>query len=158
MNKCFVGAVLTLGTVLASNPLLAQAPAAKQAEEDKEIAAMRKELRAQRKAYILSDLKLTDKEAAALKPVLEPFLAELAKIGDQRIASLKQLANQDSMTSEQSVKWVEQITKQDQALVALRLKYIPLVAKVLPGKKTAQFFSLERRTQMMIDLDLPLKN
>lgn len=152
MNRWLAGSILAFGTLCASGALAAQGT------EDKEVAAMRKELLAERKAYILTDLKLTEAETAALKPVLEKFMAELSKIGDERIATLKQLVEKDKMSHEQAVKWVERITKEDQALTALRLKYIPLVAKVLPGKKTAQFFSLERRTQMMIDLDLPLKH
>ena len=36
----------------------------------------------------------------------------------------------------------------------LRLKYVPTVGQVLPGRKVATFFQLDRRLNMMIDLQL----
>jgi hypothetical protein len=36
----------------------------------------------------------------------------------------------------------------------LRQKYVPVVAKVLEGRKTATFFQLDRRIAMMMDLQL----
>ena len=37
---------------------------------------------------------------------------------------------------------------------ALRLKYVPVVSQVLPGRKAATFFQLDRRLNMIIDLQL----
>jgi hypothetical protein len=37
---------------------------------------------------------------------------------------------------------------------ALRLKYVPTMNQILPGKKAATFFQLERRLCLMIDLQL----
>lgn len=161
MKKLLAGSLIAFGALLASNSLVAQkapAPATKQTEEDKEIAAMRKEMRAQRKAYIANVLKLTPAEDAKFWPVYDQYVAELMKIGDQRLALLKTFAEkQDTATGEQALKWVTELTKQDQAITALRAKYIPIVAKVLPGKKAAQFVAVDRRTEMMVELDLPLK-
>jgi len=42
----------------------------------------------------------------------------------------------------------------DESLVQLRQKYVPIVEKVLPGKKTAMFFQMEKRVALMIDLQL----
>ena len=36
----------------------------------------------------------------------------------------------------------------------LRQKYVPIVSKVLDGKKTATFFQLDRRIAMMMDLQV----
>jgi hypothetical protein len=36
----------------------------------------------------------------------------------------------------------------------LRQKYVPIVAKVLDGQKTATFFQLDRRIAMMLDLQV----
>jgi hypothetical protein len=38
------------------------------------------------------------------------------------------------------------------------LKSVPIVAMAIPGRKTAELFNPDRPTQMMIDLDLPLKD
>jgi hypothetical protein len=36
----------------------------------------------------------------------------------------------------------------------LRQKYVPIVSKVLDGKKTATFFQLDRRIAMMLELQV----
>jgi hypothetical protein len=38
--------------------------------------------------------------------------------------------------------------------VQLRLKYFPTFQKVLPGKKAARFFQIDRRIGVLMDLQL----
>jgi hypothetical protein len=40
------------------------------------------------------------------------------------------------------------------AVAQLRLKYDPIFSQVLPGKKVATFFQLDRRLSNLIDLQL----
>jgi hypothetical protein len=47
-------------------------------------------------------------------------------------------------------KWVDV----DQSVAELRRKYIPIFRKVLSPKSTALFYQLDRRIQLMIDLQL----
>jgi hypothetical protein len=42
----------------------------------------------------------------------------------------------------------------DKAMIDLRLKYIPTFEKVLSEKKAALFAQIDRRVQLMIDLQL----
>jgi hypothetical protein len=42
----------------------------------------------------------------------------------------------------------------DLAVAQLRLKYDPIFSQVLPGKKVATFFQLDRRLSNLIDLQL----
>jgi hypothetical protein len=42
----------------------------------------------------------------------------------------------------------------DIAMAQLRQKYVPIVAKVLDGKKTATFFQLDRRIATMMELQV----
>jgi hypothetical protein len=42
----------------------------------------------------------------------------------------------------------------DIEIAQLRQKYVPIVSKVLDGKKSATFFQLDRRIAMMIELQL----
>lgn len=42
----------------------------------------------------------------------------------------------------------------DIATAQLRQKYVPIVAKVLDGKKTTTFFQLDRRIAMMLELQV----
>jgi hypothetical protein len=42
----------------------------------------------------------------------------------------------------------------DIAQTQLRQKYVPIVSKMLDGKKTATFFQLDRRIAMMLELQV----
>ena len=58
------------------------------------------------------------------------------------------------MTNEQSLLFSRQWLDMDIQTAELRQKYVPIVSKVLDGKKTATFFQLDRRIAMMIDLQV----
>jgi hypothetical protein len=47
-------------------------------------------------------------------------------------------------------RWLEADTKTQE----LRLKYVPVVSQVLPGKKAATFFQLDRKFTNLIDVQL----
>jgi hypothetical protein len=42
----------------------------------------------------------------------------------------------------------------DESIAALRVKYIPVFRNVLPAKKLARFFQLDRRLTMMAEIQL----
>ena len=48
----------------------------------------------------------------------------------------------------------ENMSLSDSEAQALRLKYVPVMNQILPGKKAATFFQLERRLCLMVDLQL----
>ena len=58
------------------------------------------------------------------------------------------------MTNDQSLLFTRQWLDSDIATTQLRQKYVPIVSKVLDGKKTATFFQFDRRIAMMIRLQV----
>jgi hypothetical protein len=58
------------------------------------------------------------------------------------------------MTNEQALIYIRRWLEVDEQVQQLRLKYVPEVSQVLPGKKAATFFQLDRRISMMIDVQL----
>lgn len=62
--------------------------------------------------------------------------------------------NCGKLTTDQSLMFSRQWLDTDIAVAQLRQKYVPIVAKVLDGRKTATFFQLDRRIAMMIELQL----
>jgi hypothetical protein len=42
----------------------------------------------------------------------------------------------------------------EEQVAQLRLKYVPIFNQVVPGKLVATFFQIDRRLQLMIDLQL----
>jgi hypothetical protein len=135
----------------------AQTPANNSGQKsvDQDIDLMRKDIRSEKKQLIAANLQLTDTEATKFWPIYDQYTAELVKINDAKYAAIKEYAeNYDTLTDDKAISLGRQILGVDQAVAQLRLKYIPIVNKVISGKKTALFFQLDRRLVMMIDLQL----
>src|SRR5215468_1367231 len=122
---------------------------------DQDIQLLRQDIRSKKKQLIASNLKLTDVEATKFWPVYDQYTADLVKINDEKYSIIKEYSQQwGSMTDEQATSLVKRAVAVDQQVAQLRTRYIPIFNQVLPGKKTATFFQLDRRIQAMIDLQL----
>jgi len=121
---------------------------------DEEIAMLRSDLRSNRKQVVAANMKLTDTEAERFWPIYEQYINELVRINDRKYALIKEYLQSSNITEEQadaiSKRWVDV----DASVVQLRLKYIPIFRRALSAKGTAMFFQIDRRVQMMIDLQL----
>ncbi len=126
-----------------------------QALEDQDIALLRKDIGSKKKQLIAANLKLTDAEATKFWPVYDQYTAELVKINNEKYAVIKEYANSfGSITDAQALDLSKRALTADLGLAQLRLKYLPIFSGVLPGKKVATFYQIERRVQGMIDLQL----
>src|SRR3974390_1669948 len=131
------------------------AGASSQTASDQDIQLLRQDIRSKKKQLIAANLQLTDVESEKFWPVYDQYTADLVKINDQKYALVKEYAdNWGTMTDAQALSYIQRWIAVDEQVSALRSKYVPIVSKVLPGKKTATFFQLERRVQMMIDIQL----
>jgi hypothetical protein len=67
----------------------------------------------------------------------------MTKIADQKYALIKEYAQGfGSLIDAQSQSLLNRSLALDQAIAELRIKYAPIVSKVLAGIKTATFFKL----------------
>jgi hypothetical protein len=143
------------GVMLANDRVLFAQDSANSTVTDQDVQLLRKDLRSQRKQLIAANLPLTDAEAVKFWPVYDQYQAEITNIGDTRFALIKEYAtNYNTLTDTQADDLITRMIGVDESLVQLRQKYIPIVEKVLPGKKTAMFFQMDRRVALMIDLQL----
>jgi hypothetical protein len=155
MKKSVIAVLIVAGVMLASDRFLFAQDSANSTVTDQDVQLLRKDLRSQRKQLIAANLPLTDAEAVKFWPVYDQYQAEITKIGDTRFALIKEYAtNYNTLTDTQAHDLVTRMIGVDESLVQLRQKYIPIVEKVLPGKKTAMFFQMDRRVALMIDLQL----
>jgi hypothetical protein len=116
---------------------------------------LRKDLRSKRKQLIAANLNLTDAEATKFWPVYDQYVSELIAINDKKFGLIQDYAdNWGKLTNEQSLSFIRQWLDSDIATAQLRQKYVPIVSKVLDGKKSATFFQLDRRIAMMIELQV----
>jgi hypothetical protein len=122
---------------------------------DQDLNLFRKDLRSKRKQLIAANLKLTEAEATKFWPVYDQYVTELIAINDKKFGLIQEYAdNWGKLTNEQSLLFARNWLDMDIAIAQLRQKYVPIVAKVLDGKKTATFFQLDRRIAMMIELQV----
>ena len=122
---------------------------------DQDIALLRKDLRSSKKQLVASNLNLTADQATKFWPVYDQYTADLIKINDEKYAIIKEYANSyGKITDEQAVTLLNRALSVDEQVTQLRIKYVPIFLKVLPGKLTASFFQIDRRVQAMIDLQI----
>jgi hypothetical protein len=139
----------------ATQPQATQPSDQRQAVSDEEIRLMRSDIRSQKKHIIAQNLGLTEKEAQQFWPVYDRYTADLIKVNDTKYKLIQDyMQNRNQLTDSQANTWAEQWLQVDQETVALRQKYLPDFRRVLPGRKAALYEQLDRRTQLIIDLQL----
>jgi len=132
-----------------------QGAATSQSGVDQDISLLRQDIRSKKKQLVAANLKLTDTEATKFWPVYDQYTADLAKINDQKYALIKEYADTyGTMTDDQALSLANRALAVEKNVTDLRIRYVPIFNKVIPGKKVATFFQIERRIQGMIDLQL----
>lgn len=122
---------------------------------DQQFLVLRKDIRSVRKQTIAANLTLTDDEAPKFWPVYEQYSDELEKINDVKLALIEEYAEEyRTLTDEEADSIVCRWLDTDTAVDQLRQKYVPILRKVVPGKKAATFFQLDRQLGMTIDIRL----
>src|SRR6267143_4758833 len=153
-------AVLIVGSwLLSGTAARAQTPAQKESTthviSNQDMDLLRKDLRSKRKQLIAANLVLTDTEAAKFWPVYDQYMTELIAINDRKFGLIQEYAdNWGKMTNDQSLLFARNWLEMDIAIAQLRQHYVPIVAKVLDGRKTTTFFQLDRRIAMMLELQV----
>jgi hypothetical protein len=122
---------------------------------DEDIALLRQDLRAMKMQVIGQNMSLSDTEGEKFWPIYNHYVKDLQEVNNQKYALLKQYAEMwATMNDQDALIYVRHWLEADGQAQALRLKYVPVVSQVLPGKKAATFFQLDRRLNMIIDLQL----
>ena len=158
--KKIVVATLMMAGMFFVQPLFSQSAAAPTVSEQ-DLQLLRKDLRLQKKQIVAANVTLTEVEAQKFWPIYDQYAAELAKINDTKLSLIKEYAaNYAAFTDAQAQSIMERWTAADDAAIQLRIKYIPILQKVLPGKTVALFFQVDRRIGVLMDLqvasDIPL--
>ena len=133
----------------------ATASASSRTISDDEVQIMRSDVRARRKKLTAANMTLTPEEASNFWPLYDQYMQETIKINDERWALIqKYAANYSTMSDELAQDYITQSSDVDQQLIALRLKYVPIFQKVISIKKTAQWYQVDRRLELMISTEM----
>ena len=156
MKKLVIVLVIGTSLLLIQTVAFAQkseAPASGPTVSEQDIELLRSDLRSTKKQIIAANMKLTSAQAEKFWPVYDAYAQETSKLGDARYALIKEYANHyEDMTDAQAESLVQKIAMLDEQTATLRQQWIPKFAKVLTGKQNALFFQLDRRINLLLDL------
>ena len=123
--------------------------------KDQDIEMLRADIRAQRKEITAQNMTLTADEATKFWPIFDQYRKEAIKPNDDRWALIKNYAaNYDTMTDAQAQDFMNKSNAIDEQLLVLRMKYVPIFEKVVSSKKTALWYQIDRRVDLLINIQL----
>ena len=157
MMKRAIFSCLVLVFVFAAAPgvAFAQTETATGIEIEKDLALLRRNLRSEKKKVIALNVPLTEAEATKFWPVYDQYAAEMTKHYDEFYAIIKEYAaSQKTLTDVQALQMLKRWSDIQVEQAQTRKKYVPLIEKLLPGKKTALFFQIDRRLYELMDLQI----
>lgn len=152
----FVGCVMALASV----PMRAQdtqidKSTSSATVSDSDIQMIREDIRGHRKEITAANMNLTPDEATKFWPIYDQYVQETSKVNDARVALIKDYGtNYDTMTDQQAQDYMKRSFDIDQQLIELRGKYATKFEKAISPKKTALWCQIDRRLDLLIDLQL----
>ena len=167
MNKRFcLAALVALGTAQGAwagpqaqpakpASAAAESKAKNAADADKLVDLLRTDVRAQKADIVAKTMNLDATQAAAFWPVYKQYETERAAIGGERLAIIQDFAEHyDSLNDTNAKGLVTRFQAMQDKEVALQKKYVDEFMKVLPAKSAARFLQVDRRLNMLIELEL----
>ncbi len=154
MKKFIVSMMVLIAALLATNSTaLAQTETANGVDVQTDVLLLRRDLRAEKKQLIALNLSLTEAEATKFWPVYDQYVAAMAKHNDEFYTLIRDYAaKQKTLTDSEAASMIKRWAEIQVELSQTRQKYIPLVEKVITGRKAALFFQIDRRLYALMDL------
>lgn len=126
-----------------------------QSVSDQDVKIMRSDIRAKKKKIVAANVSLTSDEAAKFWPIYDEYMQETIKINDERWAMLKEYAdNYNKMTDQTAQNYMDHSANVDERLIAIRKKYVPIFQNVISTKKTAQWYQVDRRLDILMNMQM----
>jgi len=129
--------------------------------QEKYIELLRQDIKKEKVGIITEVMDFTEEQARIFWPIYREYDLELTKIGDERLAMIKDYAEHyQTLTDEKAKELMEKAFQLQQKRIKLRRAYFKKMDKVLPSKVVAKFFQLEQQIILLLDLkiasELPL--
>lgn len=149
------GLAMVVALTAPSRRSFAQVETANGVEVEKDLALVRRNLRAEKKKILAENVPLTETEATKFWPVYDQYAADMSKHYDEFYALIKEYAaNQKTLTDEQAISILKKWSAIQVDVAQTRQKWVPLIEKVIPGRKAAHFFQIDRRLYALMDLQV----
>lgn len=125
------------------------------AASEQDIQMLRENIRASRKKIVAANMNLTADESTKFWPIFDQYQLELNKVGNARWEMMKEYAaSYPNVSAAQAQDFMQRSTAVDQQMIALRDKYVPIFEKVIPAKKAALWYQIDRQIDLVVNLQL----
>ena len=142
-----------LATVLMLTLSVTAGRAGEAAKADLDI--LRDTIRANRKALIAANLKLTDAEAAQFWPIYDRYEADMKAVNDRTLKVIEDYsAHFKDLSNEQAMKLANDWLSAEADRVKVRQTYLPEFAKAVPGRTVVRFYQIENKMDAVMRYDL----
>jgi hypothetical protein len=122
---------------------------------DSIIAVVRANMKAGRTTLITTGMNFNDKEGAAFWPIYRQYEYERSRVDDRRAAVIKQYTQKyPNLTDAEAKAMAEQMLDCESRLAELKKKYYKKFNKVLPALTVTKFFQLDRRIDLLMDMNV----
>jgi hypothetical protein len=122
---------------------------------DSTIAVVRANMQADRTTLITTGMNFNEKDGATFWPIYKQYEYERSRVDDDRVAVIKEYTQKyPKLTDAEANAMAEKTLECDSRLAELKKKYYKKFNKVLPALTVAQFFQLERRVDLMMDMQV----
>lgn len=122
---------------------------------DSFVELLRSDVKTLKKEIITEVMEFSEAEASAFWPVYRNYEFELEKIGDARVALIKDYAeNYEKMTDAKAGELVERAFNFREKRLKLQKKYFKEFSKILSPVEAAKWAQLENQITLLIDLQI----
>ena len=112
-------------------------------------------MRAEKTTIISDGMNLNDKDAAVFWPIYRQYDYERTSLEDRRVAVIREYTDKyPKVTDAEAKSMAERMFEYDSRLADLKKKYFKKFNKVLPALTVTKFFQLDRRIDLLADMNV----
>ena len=152
-TRWIAGAMLVLAVTAVSQAR--QAPQGAPKNIDEYVRLLRGDVQKEKAQIIGAALELDATQSAAFWPVYKQYETELAKIGDQRYAGIKDYAaSYGSLSDAKAIELTDLAIGLEEQRLALIKRYVGEFRKVIPAVKVGRWYQAEMGLNRIVDVRL----
>jgi len=122
---------------------------------DSTMAVARAKMQADRTALITTGMNFNDRDGAAFWPIYRQYQYERSRLDDRRSAVIKEYTQKyPALINADAKAMAERMFEYDSRLAALKKAYYKKFNKVLPALTVTKLFQLDRRIDLMMDMQV----
>jgi hypothetical protein len=121
------------------------------AQDPAESQSARADIQAERTKLVAANLELTEAEAAKFWPLYDEYRGKQKKVNDRALALVEDFAaNYEALSDEKAKELIKRQLEIENERLKLQKSYMDKFQKVIPPKKAARYFQIERKLDAVI--------